>query len=105
MVIHDFNIIGIAVFPFKTNAPLPIYADAALPGAVAAQRLKPVARQGYKVLDGFGVVQSFQTPLGLGGKSSELPDALPVEKCLGLFATESFNHLFNDNKFYVVRQA
>lgn len=92
MVIHDFNIIGIAVFPFRTNTPLPIYADAALPIAVASQCFKPVAGQGHKVLDGFCIVQNFQTPLGLGGKSSELPDALPVEKRLGLFATESFDH-------------
>jgi hypothetical protein len=92
MVIHNFNIIGIAVFPFKTNAPLPIYADAALPGAVPAQCLKPVAGQGHKVLDGFCIVQNFQTPLSLGGKSSELPDTLPVEKRFGLFATESFYH-------------
>lgn len=92
MVIHDFNIIGIAVFPSKTNTPLPIDADAVLAGAVAVQRLKPVAGQGHKVLDGFCIVQNFQTPLGLGGKSGELPDALPVEKRLGLFATESFDH-------------
>ena len=105
MVIHDFNIIGIAVFPFKTNAPLRVDADAALAGAVTDQSLKPIAGQGLEVLKGLGIIQNFQTPLGLGGKSSELLDALPVEKCLGLFATESFNHLFNDNKFYVVRQA
>src|SRR5712691_4627515 len=67
MVIHNFNIIGIAVFPFKTNTPLPIYADAALAGAVAAQRLKPVAGQGHKVLDGFCVVQNFQIRRGQPG--------------------------------------
>jgi len=37
MVIHYFNIIGIAVFPFKTNASLPIDADAMLAGALSGR--------------------------------------------------------------------
>ena len=45
MVVNDFNPIGRAVSPSKTNAPLIVDSNAALAGAVAFEHFKPVARR------------------------------------------------------------
>lgn len=42
MIINDFNIVGIAAFPRKTNSPLLIDADAMLPPPFTLQFLKVV---------------------------------------------------------------
>ena len=46
---HVFGAIG-AFWPFKTNAPLRVDADAVLPLAIAAKRFKVVAGKGGKIL-------------------------------------------------------
>jgi len=36
MIIDDFNLIGVVVEPYKTDAPLIVYSDTVLTGPVAA---------------------------------------------------------------------
>jgi len=52
MVIYDFHICGPrrAVRPFEANPPLPIDADAELPGAVALEGLEAVTRHASQVV-------------------------------------------------------
>jgi hypothetical protein len=38
VIIHDFNIPGVPVAPFKTDSPLIVNANTVLPGAVAGGR-------------------------------------------------------------------
>jgi len=51
VIVHDFDLVGIAIFPYKADAPLVVDANAVLPCPVVLQGLKPVARweaQGVK---------------------------------------------------------
>jgi hypothetical protein len=52
MIIHDFNIISVAVLQFKTNAPLPIDADAALVGSLSG-RLPAKSRHWRTTLEAY----------------------------------------------------
>ena len=61
MIIDKFNIVGIAVTPGETNAPLAIDANAMLPAPAAApaaaQLLQPIAGQPRQILDGIDGMQ------------------------------------------------
>jgi hypothetical protein len=46
MVVHNFDIIGVAVAPRETDSPLNIDTDAVLALAIAVKRFKPVTRRG-----------------------------------------------------------
>jgi hypothetical protein len=43
VIIHNLHVVGIAVAPLKTDAPLVIDADAVLPFSIALQRLQVIA--------------------------------------------------------------
>ena len=49
MVIRDFHVVGVAVFPAETDAPLVVDADAVLAFPVAFERFEPVARRHAQV--------------------------------------------------------
>jgi hypothetical protein len=42
VVIHDLNVVNVALFPSEANPPLIVYADAELAPAVAFERFKPI---------------------------------------------------------------
>ena len=45
MVINNFNLLCMAIYPYEANAPLVVDANAVLPRAVTAQSFEPVARR------------------------------------------------------------
>jgi hypothetical protein len=92
VVIHDFHVVSIGIFPFEADAPLLIDADAELAGPVAAQRFETVAGQARQILHGFGVVQDFQPSFGLRGTGFEFPDALALEKCFRIRVMNIYNN-------------
>jgi hypothetical protein len=69
----------------KTHTPLLIDANAELPLAIAAQRLKSIAGQEHQVASADRRLQNIQTPLGLLLERLKLPDSLSRRKTLGAF--------------------
>jgi hypothetical protein len=62
MIIHNVNIVYIAVFPSETNPPLIVDTNAVLPLPVAFQRFKLIAGWLPEVLKGSGAMQIKQLP-------------------------------------------
>ena len=50
MVIHDLNIVGVALSPAEANPPLVVDADADLTAPISAQLLQSVGRRNPEVL-------------------------------------------------------
>lgn len=92
MVIDKLNFISMAVAPCKTDAPLIIYADAALTLSIAAQRFESISRQRRKGSDVGSSVQHVELPKGLTLDGLEAADGFPPEKTLCVGATEGPNH-------------
>jgi hypothetical protein len=63
MVIHDLDFCWPAFCPGEANPPLVVDTNAVLPGAVALQQFKAVARRGSKVAQDFRIVQLSQLAL------------------------------------------
>jgi hypothetical protein len=57
MVIHNFHIAHIAIFPSEANSPLTIDANAVLPLTVAFQRFKLIAGRLPEILKGSDTMQ------------------------------------------------
>jgi len=57
MIINDLNVEGVPILPGEAYSPLVIDADAVLPGAVAFQRLQPVAGRYPQILQGPGAME------------------------------------------------
>jgi hypothetical protein len=45
MIIHNFDVVSIAISPFKADPPLVVYADAVLTSPAAGQFLKTIGRR------------------------------------------------------------
>ena len=50
VVIHQFDVPGLAVHPGEANAPLIIHANAVLPGAITPQLLETIARRYAQII-------------------------------------------------------
>jgi hypothetical protein len=60
VIVNHLDIVGVAVAPGETDAPLVIDADAVLPCPVATQSFQPVARRRPEVIKRCGGVQHEQ---------------------------------------------
>jgi hypothetical protein len=49
VIVHDLNLVGIAVLPAKANSPLIIDTNAVLAGAVTGQFLQAVSRRNPQI--------------------------------------------------------
>lgn len=57
MIVDNFYVVRVAVFPAKTDPPLIVDAYAVLPAPIAFQQLKPIARRRCKIADFRGAVE------------------------------------------------
>jgi hypothetical protein len=57
MVVSDFDLIGVAVFPYKADSPLVVDPYTVLALSIPRELLKPVTRWGTKVLQGLCPIQ------------------------------------------------
>ncbi len=57
MVVHNFNVIPIAAFPAKANAPLVADADAIWTGPAATQSFQPIAGRSQQILKRPGMLE------------------------------------------------
>ena len=57
MIVHDLDLVGVAVLPDEADPPLIIDADAVLAAASTLERLEPVARRDAQVLERGGSIE------------------------------------------------
>lgn len=60
MVVDEFDVVGVAITPNETNAPLLIYPDAVLTVPVTVEAFQPIARQLCQILYGICRMQHQQ---------------------------------------------
>jgi hypothetical protein len=58
VIIHNLNVVGVAVPPPKADTPPIVNPDAVLPGTVARQLLELVAGRDSQVIQRFGRVEN-----------------------------------------------
>lgn len=63
MIVHDLDLIGIAVVPDKANAPLVVDADAVLTVAVTRKSLKAITGRDSQVIQVRSVMEHHQLAL------------------------------------------
>ena len=93
MVINDFNIFSTSFCPSEADAPLPVYTDAVLSGAIALERFQPVTGRYSQILDICGNFKLSQFPAGNCCDARKSLDAVSLRKSLGIGALEGSNHL------------
>src|SRR5680860_327587 len=100
VVIDDFYVVRVSRPPAKTDPPLPIDANAVLPGAVAVEPLQPVARWNTQVAETLCGVEHTELPqrssLQLRGQSRNV---LAVEEPFGVSAPKAPNHPDSHNGY------
>lgn len=60
MVVHDFDMVRIALMPAKADAPLVVNADAVLAFSVAFERFQPVRRRNPQLIEIGDVIEHAQ---------------------------------------------
>ncbi len=93
MVIHNFDIAHIAIFPSEANSPLIIDANAVLPLPVAFQRFKLIAGRLPEILKGSGTVQIEQFAPRLPFKGLKADNTAIIKKRGGVATSERFDHM------------
>ncbi len=94
MIIDDFDVIGIAVLPDKTDAPLVIDADAVLARTVPGQFLEPIRRRYTQVVQRLRSVEHSQlSERNLLNVLRQPGRTLTVEKQLGVSVAKASDHV------------
>jgi hypothetical protein len=60
VIVHDFDLFGLALIPNKANSPLIVNADAVLSGTVAMQGFQAVRGRYAQIIQGLGRVQHIE---------------------------------------------
>lgn len=77
MIIYDFDIVRIAITPYKADAPLVVDANAVLPCPITPKRLKTVARRRCQITEFSRDIQLAQLSLCHSLKPSKPCHPLP----------------------------
>ena len=93
MVVHDLDVLGVAVRPAKADPPLIVDPDTVLSGAIAFELLESVAWWDTKVFKCLGSVHSHQLPQHHPSEVGRIPaDRLPVEQAGSVPVAEALDH-------------
>jgi len=95
MIVHDFHVRDVALYPHKAEAILIVDANAVLPVPVAFERLQMVAGECGQILQSFGFVECRELSLGYSLNASVLSGELVVEELLGFSVPKRANHLYS----------
>jgi len=93
MAINNFNIVDIAAFPFETDSPLIIYANAVLPLPVALQSFQLIAGRLSEILKSPGAVQIKQLPTRLPFEGLETSNPTIPKEDGGIPTSKCFDHM------------
>jgi len=92
MVIHDLNVIRIAIAPHKADAPLIVDTDTVLSLSITFERFQTVTRGRREVAQFSGNVQLSKFPLRHPLEPSKRFDVLSRMELFCLLRPEGFNH-------------
>ena len=92
VIIHNLHVVGIAIAPDKTNAPLVIDADAVLAFPVTFQGFQMIAGRRPQIAKFGRDIQLPQFSLSDALKSQKSFDGSPVMNLLGLSRPEGLDH-------------
>ena len=93
MIVAELDIVGIAIFEPKADAPLIVDSDRMLPRAVAFERMEPVAGRYPQVGEHDRNMDSFQLAQGASSDVWRDPLRLPGPvQFFGLPIREGFDH-------------
>src|SRR6516165_4488464 len=95
MIIHDSNLVRLAVVPFEDHPPLIVDSDRVEILQITLQLLQPVRWGDRQILQPAGGVDSFEFPLRGTGDSLELTDEFITEQRLGRLVAERSDHPAN----------
>lgn len=94
MVIDYFAIMGVAVLPAKTDAPLVVDTDTPLPGPIARQLFEAIPRWNTEEVEGRGAMKLLQlalrSPLGI---LRQLGRKFAVKELFRFLACKRYNHV------------
>jgi len=93
MVINNFDIVDIAAFPFETDSPLIIYANAVLPLPVTFQSFQLIAGRLSEVLKSSGAVQIKQLPARLPFENLKTSNPTIIKENGGVPTSKRFDHM------------
>lgn len=93
MIVHDLDIVRVAVAPAEADPPLVVDANAVLAAPIALERFQPVARWHSQVIEALGGVELHEfpkhDPLELRRESAA---GHTCEETLGLAIDEAPDH-------------
>jgi hypothetical protein len=94
MVITDFDIVGVALKPSKTPAPLVVHTNTVLSSTIAPERLQAIAGRHTQKIQSCGSINQIELPLGTqrNVRRNRL-DELPGEECGGSLVGECLDHI------------
>ena len=93
VVIHQFDVPGLAVHPGEANAPLIIHANAVLSGAITPQLLETIARRYAQIIQCLsGIDQQQLSQHRALELSPESTDSLSREQTLCVTIAETPDH-------------
>lgn len=92
MVVHDFDVTRVTVFPQEADTPLIVDPDAVLTLSIAVQRFQTIARRNRQVAKLGCGVDLGQLPLSDARKALKTPHVLTVVQFLRVGTPERFDH-------------
>jgi len=93
MVINNFDIVDIAAFPFKTDSPLIIYANAVLPLPITFQDFQLIAWRLSEILERSGAVQIKQLPTRLPFEGLKTSNPTIIKENGSVPTSKRFDHM------------
>lgn len=92
MVVHDFDLIGVAIAPYKANPPLIVDSNAVLTRAVTAQPFQAVSWKRRQSLQVAGRIQHVELAKRRVIDGTKPSAGQTAKKALGLVAPKGLNH-------------
>lgn len=93
MIVDNFNVKRVSIFPQEANPPLVIDPNAVLPLTISTQRFEPVARRGGQIAQFRRRVELSQLPQSGPFDGLEAPRGKPLKQPFSFLATERLDHL------------
>lgn len=92
MIIHYLHVVSVSAFPFKTNPPLVIYADAVLTGSDALEHFKHIPRRDPQIIETSSPVQIQEFTPCLSLKRLEPQNQFIMKQSFHIFVFKGFYH-------------
>src|SRR5579863_7943653 len=88
VIVGQFNVVGVPVFPSKADAVLIVHADAVLPHPVTLQSFKAIAGRSPQICEAPRPMQQPQTAKRHARDAGPLPRGFPVKQFLSVMIAE-----------------